>query len=63
MFGSEMRVAHNYLQRFVPEQLCHRAQINPGHNQSTGKGMPLAMPGIPSISVSASAVENQPRDP
>jgi len=28
------------------QQLCHRAQIHSGHNQSNGKSMPVAMPGI-----------------
>jgi hypothetical protein len=47
VLGSEMGVAHYHLQRPVPKQLCHRAQIHSGHNQSTGKSMPVAMPGIP----------------
>jgi hypothetical protein len=30
----------------MPEQLCNRPQIYPGHNKSTGKRMAVAMPGI-----------------
>ncbi|MGA2890721.1 MAG: hypothetical protein ABSE51_22045 [Terracidiphilus sp.] len=30
----------------MPEQLCNRAQIDPGHNKSTGKRMAVAMPRI-----------------
>ena len=30
----------------MPEQLCNRPQIHPGHNKSTGKRMAVAMPGI-----------------
>jgi hypothetical protein len=30
----------------MPEQLCNRPQIHSGHNQSTGKRMAVAMPGI-----------------
>jgi hypothetical protein len=27
----------------MPGQFCHSAQIDPGHNKSTGKGMAVAM--------------------
>ena len=30
----------------MPEQLCNRPQIHPGHNKSTGKRMAVAMSGI-----------------
>jgi hypothetical protein len=47
MLGSEMGVAHLHLERPVPEQLCDGAQIHPGHHESTGKSMAVAMPGVP----------------
>ena len=47
MLGSEMGVAHYHLQCPVPEQLCNCTQIHSGHNQSTGKSVPVAMPGVP----------------
>jgi hypothetical protein len=47
VLGSEMGVAHHHLERPVPEQLCDGAQIHPGHHESTGKSMAVAMPGIP----------------
>jgi hypothetical protein len=47
VLGSEMGVAHCYLQRPVPKQLCHHAQIHSSHNQFTGKSVPVAIPGIP----------------
>jgi len=31
----------------MPEQFCNRPQIHTGHNKSTGKGMAVAMPGMP----------------
>jgi hypothetical protein len=40
-----MGVAHHHLERPVPEQLCDGAQIHPGHHESTGKSMAVAMPG------------------
>ena len=46
VLGGEMGITHNHLKRPVPEQLCNRAQIHPGHNESTGKGMAVAMPRI-----------------
>ncbi len=46
MFGSEMRVPHNRLKRAVPKQLCNCAQIYPRHNESTCKGVAVAMPAI-----------------
>ena len=46
MFGCEMGVLHDHLKRPVAEQLCHCAQIHPGHNESTGKGVAVAMPAI-----------------
>lgn len=42
-----MGVPHDHLERPVPEQLCHRPQIYPGHYESTGKSMAIAMPGVP----------------
>ena len=47
VLGSEMGVAHHHLERPVPEQLCDSAQIHPGHHESTGKSMAVAMPGVP----------------
>ncbi len=41
-----MGVAHDYLQRSVPEQPRDSAQVQPGHNKFTGKGMTVAMPRI-----------------
>nr|WP_245632187.1 hypothetical protein [Edaphobacter aggregans] len=41
-----MVVPHDHLECPVPEQLCDGAQIHPGHNQSTGKGMAVAMPAV-----------------
>jgi len=40
-----MRVAHRHCQGLVAEQLSDGANIYSGHNQSTGKGVPEAMPG------------------
>jgi len=44
VFRSEMGVPHDHLECPVPEQLCNRPQIDPGHNKSTGKRMAVAMP-------------------
>ena len=44
VFRCEMGVPHDHLECPVPEQLCNRAQIDPGHNKSTGKRMAVAMP-------------------
>jgi hypothetical protein len=41
-----MGVPHDHLRRSLPQQLCYGAQIHPGHNKSTGKGMAVAMPAI-----------------
>jgi hypothetical protein len=46
MLGSEMGVAHDHLKRSVPEKLCDSAQIYPGHHESTGKSMAVAMKDI-----------------
>src|ERR1700679_37185 len=46
VFRAEMGVPHDHLKRPVPEQLCNRAQIDSGHNKSTGKGMAVAMPRV-----------------
>lgn len=47
MFRREMGVSHDHLERSVPKQFCHRAQVYSGHYESTGKSMAVAMPGIP----------------
>ena len=47
VLGSKMGIPHDHLERPVPEQFCHRAQIYPGHYESTCKGMAVAMPGVP----------------
>ncbi len=47
MFRREMGVSHDHLERPVPEQLCHGAQVYSRHYESTGKSMAVAMPGIP----------------
>ena len=44
VFGCEMGAPLHHLKRPVAEQLCHCAQIHPGHNESTGKGAAVAMP-------------------
>ena len=46
VLGSEMGVAHDHLQRPVPEQFCYRPQVDSGHNKSTGKSMAVAMPRV-----------------
>ena len=46
VFRSEMCVPHDHLERPMPEQFRNRPQIHPGHNESTGKGVAVAMPGI-----------------
>ncbi len=43
VLGCEMCIPHHHLKRPVPEQLCHRAQIDSGHYKSTGKSMTIAM--------------------
>jgi hypothetical protein len=58
-----MGVAHDHLQRSMPEQLSDSAQVDSGHNQSTGKVWRLQCHEYASISAAASAVGNQPRDP
>lgn len=47
MFRREMGVSHDHLERSMPEQLRHGAQVYSGHYESTGKSMAVAMPGIP----------------
>lgn len=47
-----MCVAHDHLKRPVPGQLRNGAQIHPGHNESTGKGVAVAM-------LARRALENQ----
>ena len=42
----KMCVAHYHLKRPKPEQLCHRAQIHPSHNKSTGKRVTVATPRV-----------------
>jgi hypothetical protein len=46
MLGSKMGVAHDHLKRSVPEKVCDSAQIYPGHHESTGKSMAVAMKDI-----------------
>jgi hypothetical protein len=41
-----MGVAHHHLQRSMPEQLSYGAQVDSGHNKSTGKSMAVAMPRV-----------------
>lgn len=49
VFRCEMGVPHDHLECPVPEQLCNRAQINPGHSKSTGKRMAVAMSRVSAI--------------
>ena len=44
MPGSAMGIPHGHLERPVPEQFCHCAQISPGRYESTCKCMAVAMP-------------------
>ncbi len=46
MFRREMGVSHDHLECSVPEQLRDSAQIYPGHYESTGNSMAVAMPCI-----------------
>lgn len=43
---SQMGIAHDHLQRSVPEQFRNRAQIYAGHDEPAGKGMAVAMPRV-----------------
>jgi hypothetical protein len=46
MFWREMRVSHDHLERYMPEQFFDGAPIHSSHYESTGKGAAVAMPGI-----------------
>ncbi len=48
-----MCVAHDHLERPMPEQFCHCAQIHSGHYKSTGKCRTDAMSAIAAILASA----------
>lgn len=39
-----MRVAHRHLDFFVSHEIGNGAQINPGHDQTTGERMPQVVP-------------------
>ena len=39
-----MRVSHGHLDRLVPHQLRNGAKINTSHDETTGKGVPEAIP-------------------
>ena len=54
-----MAVSHNQLKRPMAKEFRDGSQINPGHNQSTGEGMSVAMPSL----ASSRAAGNQPRAP
>src|SRR5215470_10642914 len=45
-FGVPSVFAPDHLQGSVTEQLGDGAQVDPGHNQSTGKSMAAAMPRV-----------------
>lgn len=60
-WGARWGAATDHLKRSVPSSSATVAD-RPEHYQPTGKGMPITMPGLPSIRLS-SVVKNQPRDP
>ena len=45
MLRREVRVTHGHLNAAVSDQFGNRAELNSRHNQPTGKGVPVAMPG------------------
>jgi hypothetical protein len=41
---SQRSVSPSYLDRFVPRQLLHRTDIDPGHDEAASECMPEIMP-------------------
>ena len=46
MLRREVRIKHGHLNAALSHQFGNRAEVNPRHNQPTGKGMPVAMPAV-----------------
>jgi len=46
MICRQMSVAHRHLKRPMPEEFTNCSEIDAVHDQSTGKSVPVAMPGI-----------------
>ena len=57
-----MAVSHNQLKRPMAKEFRDGSQINPGHNQSTGEGMTIAMPRIVSESNSLGSGKEAPAE-
>ena len=46
MICRQMSIAHRHLKRPMAEELTDCAEIDAVHDQSTGKSVPVAMPGV-----------------
>lgn len=46
MICRKMSIAHRHLKRPMAEEFTNGAEIDAVHDQSTGKSVPVAMPGI-----------------